>query len=177
MSELVCKAQIFATQVHAGQVRGNRAKSPFIFHPQEVARLVRGSGGSDEEIVAAFLHDTVEDTSTTMSDIIQYFGEEIGDMVDGLTDPVEFNDLQTSVRKAKQALRVRSKSDSVKRIKLADQISNVRSIAADAPTWSRQKCIDYIEGARSIAMECRGVSEYLDIQFKKAYKVAAEVHS
>ena len=177
MNELTERARIFATRVHIGQVRANRAKDPFITHPKEVAQLVEESGGTNEEIAAAFLHDVVEDTSTTLEDIVQHFGEEVGDMVDGLTDPVEFDGLQIAIRKAKQALRVCRKSDSVKRVKLADQISNVRSFTGDELTWSKQQCLDYIDGAMLIAIECQGVSEYLDTQFIKAYKIAIKAHS
>lgn len=132
---------------------------------------------SDEEIAAAFLHDSVEDTPTTLSEIVELFGAVVGDIVDGLTDPSEFDTLPTLIRKRRQALRIQSKSDSVKRVKIADQTSNLRSVAVDPPVkWNKQKCLDYIEGARLIVMECRGASGFLEIQFDEAYQAAIEAH-
>ena len=173
MSKLVEDARFFAAQAHDGQVRENKARQPYMVHPEEVAQLVIESGGSDEEIAAAFLHDSVEDTPTTFADIIERFGATVGAIVEGLTDPPEFNGLPVLMRKTRQAERIRHKSNSVKRVKIADQTSNVRAIAVDPPVkWKRQKCVDYVEGARRIAAECRGVSEFLDFQFDEAYQTA-----
>ena len=72
--ELIEKAKAFAEKVHAGQTRMNKAKSPAITHMAEVAALVEEDGGSPEEVAAAWLHDTVEDTPTKIEEIGQEFG-------------------------------------------------------------------------------------------------------
>lgn len=177
MSSLTEKAQIFAAERHAGQVRQNKARQPYTTHLEDVATLVRESGGSDEEIAGGWLHDVVEDTAATLDEIGEHFGPEVRAIVDGMTDPPDFSGLATLVRKTGQAKRVRSKSDSVKRVKIADQTSNLRSMAVGPPVkWDKYKCLDYIKGAYLIAQECRGVSEYLDSQFQKAYQAAFKVY-
>jgi (p)ppGpp synthase/HD superfamily hydrolase len=178
VDDLVGEARSFATRVHKGQIRRNKAQEPFIVHAKEVASLVEESGGSNEEIAAAWLHDSVEDTPTSLEDIIKYFGLSVGAIVSGLTDPLEFNGLHLSVRKKRQAERIRSMSDSIKLIKIADQTSNTRAVAVDPPVkWNKQKCLDYIEGARLIVNECQGISEFLSFQFHKAYTDAFKAHS
>ncbi|OGN03360.1 MAG: hypothetical protein A2651_02680 [Candidatus Yanofskybacteria bacterium RIFCSPHIGHO2_01_FULL_42_12] len=177
MSELVERAKAFALEAHKGQNRNNRAETPMMEHVSEVASLVEQSGGSKEEVVAAWLHDVVEDTHSVIQDIFDNFGEEVTSIVFGLTDLPEFRNLHTRERKAAQARRIRCLNDSVKRVKLADQISNVRSTAVDPPVqWSRQRCFYYIEGARQVIEECLGISSFLEDEFCKAYNAAKLVH-
>ncbi|MDP3735173.1 MAG: HD domain-containing protein [bacterium] len=176
--QLVAEAEAFARTVHANQVRPNRVREPVTSHLREVAELVQRSGGTDEEIAAAWLHDSVEDTPTTLDEIIVEFGIEVGTAVGGMTDPPEFEGFPTLERKTRQAERVRHKNRSIKRVKIADQTSNLRSVAVDPPiAWGKQKCLDYIEGARRIAVVCYGVSTYLDFEFLKAYHRALQAHS
>jgi guanosine-3',5'-bis(diphosphate) 3'-pyrophosphohydrolase len=177
-TDIVEQAREFAIKAHAGLVRPNKAREPYHVHCKEVADLVTASGGSPEEIAAAWLHDTVEDTSTTFADIENQFGVNVAAIVEGLTDPPDIGKFATLDRKRFQADRVRNESDSIKRVKLADQTSNVRSVAVDPPTkWTEQKCIDYVTGAGFIAHECHGISTYLDVEFDKAYVAALRAHS
>lgn len=167
------RAKIFAANIHSGQTRPNKAKESILCHLEEVANLVERSGGSDEEIAGAWLHDSVEDTDTKIDEIIELFGKKVGEIVDGMTDPPEFHGLLILTRKTLQARRVVSKSNSVKRVKLADQISNVCSVVLDPPIkWNKQKCADYVRGAKRIADQCCGISEFLDKKFEILYKNA-----
>lgn len=169
-SELIAAARAFAIERHEGTFRQNKAREPYAVHVVEVALLVEESGGSAEEIAAGFLHDTVEDTKTTILEIRLRFGDKVADIVDGLTDPTGFYGMPTLERKTLQAERVRGKSASVRRCKKADGTSNMRSCAVDPPIkWNRQKCLDYAEGARLVAVECDGISAYLDEEFRKAH--------
>lgn len=175
--DLPTRAYMFANRHHYGQTRYNKDKTPLMEHVSEVADLVRDAGGSDIEIAAAWLHDTVEDTVVTIENVALFFGDEVADIVDGLTDPPEFKGLPVSERKKLQAQRVRLKSNSVKLIKIADQISNVRDIALDPPEkWDHKKCLEYTEGALLIVRECRGASEYLYRMFEEVYRLAKKVH-
>ncbi len=170
---LVAKASKFAHHAHEGQFRKNKAASPFIIHPKEVAGLVSFSGGSVEEVAAAWLHDTVEDTSVTLSQIKTLFGARVAEIVDGLTDPPEFKGLPLVERKSLQAERVKGKDASVKRVKLADQIANVRSVATDPPvSWDLDKCLEYVAGADLIADQCAGVSILLDNRWTRVHLMA-----
>lgn len=169
------RARSFAAKVHVGQVRPNKARDSILKHLEEVAEFVRQSGGSDAEVSGAWLHDSVEDTETKVAEITGLFGEEIGAIVDGMTDPSDFEGLPIFFRKTLQAERIFSKSVSVKRVKLADQISNVRSVIVDPPAhWKKQDRIDYIQGAKCIADQCRGISDFLDGEFEAAYQHAAK---
>ena len=178
MSELIAQAKAFATKAHEGQVRPNKAQEPYITHPEAVARLIEESGGSEEEIASGWLHDVPEDTPFTLADITTSFGVVVSRIVDGLTDPPEFSGLPRTERKKRQAERVKGESNSVKRCKLADQISNIRGCGIDPPQkWSTADRLNYIKGAGLVAQACRGVSEYLDTEFQKAYDRAIAVCS
>ena len=168
------RAQEFARKAHEqlSKTTVSGVFCPQILHIQEVADLVWASGGTDNEIIAAWLHDTVEDTKTTINDIEGTFGNEVAKMVNGLTDTHEMEKMSLIDRKTKQAERVRGESASVKRIKLADQISNVKFVSIDPPTtMNLEDCKKYIEGAKLIANECTGVSDLLDNLFNKVYKL------
>lgn len=173
--ELLSRAEAFARVAHANQVRGNRAKEPYVNHLREVAELVSTSRGSLEEIIAAWLHDSVEDTETTLEQIHEQFGPSVSEIVLGLTDKPEWEGLPLLERKTLQAERVAGETASIKRVKLADQISNTRCCILDPPTnWSAEKVRDYVEGARRIAIACMGISTYLDTHFEVAYREAYE---
>jgi guanosine-3',5'-bis(diphosphate) 3'-pyrophosphohydrolase len=176
-SNLVERARAFAVKAHEGLTRPNKANEPYAVHLVEVAALVGAASGTPDEIAAAWLHDTVEDTSTTIEEIREQFGETVADIVDGLTDKPDLAGLPTLKRKLLQAERVKEKSNSVKIVKIADQTSNLRSVAVDPPiTWDEQKCRDYIQGAHEIVLACHGVSAYLFSQFALAYHAAKAAH-
>jgi (p)ppGpp synthase/HD superfamily hydrolase len=143
-------------------------------HLQEVADLVWASGGTDEEVAAAWLHDSVEDTALTLEEIKLHCGEAVAELVHGLTDEEGMAAMPLFERKQKQVERVKMKSDSVRKIKIADQTSNVRAVALDRPLEiTPEECAVYIEGAKNIAEVCRGVSPTLDNLFASAYALAA----
>jgi guanosine-3',5'-bis(diphosphate) 3'-pyrophosphohydrolase len=144
-------------------------------HALEVAELVREADGSVNEIAAAILHDVVEDTDATLEAIRIVFGEEIAFIVAGLTDAPEMESLPTLERKNKQAQKLLTMPDSVKRPKLADQTSNLRDVYQKPPAhWSREKCLDYIRGAWIVAQACKGASPLLDRYFQEAYGLAMQ---
>jgi (p)ppGpp synthase/HD superfamily hydrolase len=177
MSTLIAEARAFAEKVHAGIYRPNKRRLPYVTHLEEVADLVEKSGGTETEIAAAWLHDTVEDTPTTIEELLARFGDDVAEIVNGLTDLPDFSELLTLQRKLAQAERVRTKSSSVKRVKLGDGTSNVRAIVTDAPlTWNRQKILDYTVGCGVVAHACRDVSALLDRAFYEAYHRALSAH-
>src|SRR5580700_10404134 len=114
---LVSKAREFSIKAHNGLFRKNKAHDPYSVHLEEVAILVEQSGGSPEEIAAAWLHDAVEDTDVTLEEIRKQFGDAVADIVDGLTDPLEYKGMPTLERKTLQSKRIHTKSDSIKRVK------------------------------------------------------------
>ena len=171
---LINQAREFATTAHLGQFRKGKRQEPYIHHPAEVAVLVAEAGGTEEEVIAAWLHDTVEDTTTTLMQIVDRFGHNIALIVDGLTDPKEFEHLPTMERKKRQAARVKHESPSVRRVKLADQIANLCSLTTDPPTaWTLAKCLEYAEGIQLVAKACLGVNPILDAKYHEASLVFA----
>jgi (p)ppGpp synthase/HD superfamily hydrolase len=176
-SNIISSAKRFAREAHKEiiitTVSGD--KRPQVEHLQEVADLVWVSGGNDIEIAAAWLHDSVEDTAVTLEDIEKNFGKEITAIVYGLTDLDEIKNLPTNERKAKQAERVKDENESVKRIKIADQTSNIRFVTTDPKeTWSFEGNRNYAIGAKQIADNCKGISPVLDELFDREYRKAAE---
>lgn len=177
-NNLIIRAKVFALCEHKDifweMISGRRLQQTE--HLQEVADLVWASGGSDIEIASAWLHDMVEDTKITLAEIEARFENQVAANVDGLTDPPEFTDLPTAERKRRQSVRVRGKSNSVKRIKIADQTSNVRSLTVDpSKKWAEKEgeLANYIRGAKLIADECKGISPVLDALFEAEYAKAA----
>jgi guanosine-3',5'-bis(diphosphate) 3'-pyrophosphohydrolase len=148
---------------------------PHTEHLQEVANLVWISGGSEDEIVAAWLHDTIEDTSTTLEEIEENFGSEVAKIVDGLTDKAHYTPMPLPERKRAQAERLRTEDERVRRVKIADQTSNVRHLAMD-PTNSMtvEECRQYVRGAKLLADECRGISPLLDELFDTVHVAGLE---
>lgn len=142
-------------------------------HISEVASLVEEQGGTDEMIAAAWLHDVVEDTDVTLEQVGDWFGTAVRELVDGLTDPDEFASMPLERRKRAQAERIRHLSDDVKRIKLCDQLSNARRMLEKPPVdWAEDMQWTYIEGARAITLECRGLWPALDERFDAVYAAA-----
>jgi len=175
-NDVVTRAIEFAYGAHAGQVRPNLVKQPKIEHLEEVARMVLLFGGSEDEVVAAWLHDILEDTDVTKEEIVAIFGENIGKIVDGLTDKMvakESDDILE--RKQLQAQQIAMEGDSVKIVKMADQISNVLSVLFDPPIdWTPAQCLAYVVGAGIVVDVCKPVHGGLYDAFMRVYNAAFE---
>ena len=173
MAQSVEQARELARQKHAGMHLFDANRTGMFEHVSQVASLVQELGGSTEMVAAAWLHDIVEDTDVTLAQVKDWFGEEVAILVDGLTDPEEFEAMPLEERKQLQAERVRTLPDDVKRIKLCDQLSNVRRIVLKPPTdWSAEKQWVYVQGAHKIAMHCSGLWPVADDWFQAAYAEA-----
>lgn len=175
---LVPQAEQYARKAHDGRafVTELGHSRPQIVHLQEVADLVWASGGSVIEVAAAWLHDSVEDTPVTLEDISREFGDEVAALVHELTDPEEIRDLPTAERKQKQADRMAKESEGARKIKLADQTSNVRCVTADPKAgWTLEGRINYAIGAKKITDQCKGINSVLDDAFDREYTKAKEV--
>lgn len=136
MVDLVNRALIFATEAHGliGQVRKYTGE-PYIVHPIEVMMLVRAHGGTDDMQAAALLHDVVEDTPQTLADVFNAFGGPVANLVDELTEPKREGNRAT--RKAVETERLSKISARGQTIKLADLISNTRSIVRHDPGFAK----------------------------------------
>ena len=137
--DLLNRAYVYAMKAHGAQTRASG--DPFFSHPLEVAAILTDLKLDDATIVAALLHDTIEDTEATRAEIDQMFGHEIGALVDGLT---KLKRLELVSREAKQAENLRKLllaiSDDVRvlLVKLADRLHNMRTLEF-VPAASRQR--------------------------------------
>ncbi|MGZ9812288.1 HD domain-containing protein [Pseudoroseicyclus sp. H15] len=156
-----------AARAHAGQ-RRRGGDVPYVNHVLEVAALVAEASGSADEVVAAVLHDVVEDSETTLAELSERYGAGVARLVEGCTDDPAWSGLPRAERKAWQAAHLPGEPDGVKRIKLADQTSNLRDIIRLPEAWPPQEAAEYLEGAEGVADACRGASPELEIAFDAA---------
>lgn len=166
----VIQAANVAARWHATQRRKGAAQEPYINHLLEVAALVAAGGGDQDTIIAALLHDAIEDQKISPETIAAKFGEHVAGVVLEVTDD---KSLPKEARKAAQIASANHKSHPAKLIKLADKISNVRSVAASPPVdWSNQRRRDYMEFCTAVVNECRSTSPMLEAEFDAAKELA-----
>jgi guanosine-3',5'-bis(diphosphate) 3'-pyrophosphohydrolase len=132
--------------------------------------LANEAGIEDERIlIAAILHDTIEDTETTEQELIRDFGKEVADIVMEVTDD---KTLSKAERKQLQIEHAATISRRAKVVKLADKICNLRDIANSPPAdWSLERKQAYFDWAKSVVDALRGVHPALEHLFDEAYKL------
>lgn len=118
---------------HKGQYRKYTGE-PYVTHPIAVSELVREHGLSETAIVAALLHDVVEDTDATLEEVWELFGEEVAEYVWYLTKPPEFVG-NRSIRKEHDRNRLAIAPEEVKFIKFYDVVHNAGSIKEHDPKF------------------------------------------
>jgi GTP pyrophosphokinase len=137
--KLITRAGQAATVAHEGQVR--LTGEPFITHPVAVATIVADLGLDARSVASALLHDAVEDTRMTLSQVAEQFGPEVGAIVDGVT---KLDRLQFDSKEAQQAATVRKMLVAMANdwrvliIKLADRLHNMRTISV-MPEWKQRR--------------------------------------
>ena len=136
MSDIIQKALLFATEAHGKQMRKYTGE-PYIVHPVEVMSIVKSVVSDEEVLAAALLHDVVEDTPAVVADISQHFGSRVAYLVDELTDRSVLTDGNRKVRKEIDRSRLASASAEAQTVKLADLISNTRSIVEHDPNFAK----------------------------------------
>lgn len=134
---IINKARQFATKAHEGQLRDDG--KPYINHPITVARILLALYGDENVdanlIAAAYLHDTIEDTSTTYEDLLQEFGQDIADLVMEVThegdDTHGFYFPRLNTQRGIM-------------LKFADRLSNI----ADMESWSDKRKAHYLKKSK-----------------------------
>lgn len=126
------RALVYASRLHRDQYRkGTRV--PYITHLLAVAAIVGENGGTENEVVAALLHDAPEDQGglATLEDIRARFGDEVAEIVEGCTDT--FEDPKPPWRERKEAYlaHLAGASDSVRLVSAADKLHNARTVLSD----------------------------------------------
>lgn len=159
---LFFKALRFAAYKHRNQRRKDSQSSPYINHPIAVAETLWRVGHVREitTLVAAVLHDTIEDTDTTPEEVKAEFGDAVLSLVLEVTDDKR---LPKAERKRLQIETAPHKSPGAKQIKLADKITNVYDVIHTPPlTWSLQRKWDYLDWTEKVVNGLRGQNRELE---------------
>src|SRR5881227_3638864 len=177
--DLLNRAYVYAMKAHGSQTRASG--DPYFSHPLEVAAILTDLKLDDATIVAALLHDTIEDTEATRAEIDQIFGPEIGALVEGLT---KLKRLELVSREAKQAENLRKLllaiADDVRvlLVKLADRLHNMRTLDFVPPDARRRIAEETLDIYAPLAarMGMHGMREELeDLAFRELNPDAYDV--
>ena len=167
---LLLSALKYAADKHCHQRRKGADASPYINHPIAVAELLWRIGSVRDltTIVAALLHDTLEDTDATPGEIAALFGAEVLALVQEVSDD---KTLPKAERKRLQIATAHHKSPQAKLIKLADKISNVTDIGNSPPVdWSHERRLNYLEWSDKVVFGLRGVNPALEAYYDDAIR-------
>ncbi|MEQ8345146.1 MAG: HD domain-containing protein [Sneathiellaceae bacterium] len=168
-------ALLFAAEAHANQRRKGAAQEPYVNHLLEVMHLVaRASGGADLDLlVAALLHDVVEDTPVTDAELRTRFGDRVADIVAETSDDMS---LPKPERRAQRIAGIAHKSPEARLIKIADAMSNLRAVAQSPPAgWGLGRRRDYLDGCRQLVDAMRGTNAWLEARFDRTAAMTEEV--
>jgi (p)ppGpp synthase/HD superfamily hydrolase len=126
------RALLYASRLHRDQ-RRKGTDIPYITHLLAVASLVGENGGTEDEVIAALLHDGPEDQGglPTLEDIRAHFGDEVAEIVDGCTDTYEDPKPPWRERKERYLAHLGGASDSVRLVSSADKLHNARTVLSD----------------------------------------------
>jgi GTP diphosphokinase / guanosine-3',5'-bis(diphosphate) 3'-diphosphatase len=162
---LLLAALHFAADKHRDQRRKGAHKAPYINHPIEVAEILARVADTQDTalLLAAVLHDTIEDTQTTPEELEEKFGREVLDIVIECTDDKSLPKVE---RKRLQIEHASHKSPKAKLVKMADKIANLKDLTNFPPDdWSMQRKQEYVTWSQSVVDGLRGENAALDALF------------
>ncbi len=145
-TSLIEKAYIFSAKAHEGQLR--LSGEPYLSHPLEVAYLLAGMGLGPITVSCGLLHDTVEDSAASLDELDEYFGEEVTDIVNGVTKigQLVFGDRQTQQAEYIRKMILSMSHDiRVLLVKLADRVHNMRTLGIMEPAKQRRIARETLE--------------------------------
>jgi guanosine-3',5'-bis(diphosphate) 3'-pyrophosphohydrolase len=166
----VLDALAFAADKHRHQRRKDLDASPYINHPIDLAHILANEAGVCDPLVlvAAVLHDTVEDTATTLDELAAHFGPEVSAIVAELTDD---KSLPKDERKRLQEEHAPHASFRAQQVKLADKISNLRDLVSRPPSkWDLDRRRAYFDWCKRVVDGLRGRHAALEALFDAAYQ-------
>jgi guanosine-3',5'-bis(diphosphate) 3'-pyrophosphohydrolase len=166
----ILEAASFAAKKHTGQHRKGGDAEPYINHPLDVADILANIGRVDDPdvIIAALLHDTIEDTDATAEEILTMFGERTMSIVLEVTDD---KSLRKKERKRLQIEHAPHLSPGAKLVKLADKISNIKDVTNNPPAnWDKARKIKYLDWGEKVVEGLRGENKALEKLFDEVVK-------
>jgi guanosine-3',5'-bis(diphosphate) 3'-pyrophosphohydrolase len=154
-------ALLYSIEKHAVQRR--RDGSPYIAHPIRVAESLRSIGAvhDPEVIMAALLHDLIEDTDVEYDDLLRRFGQRVADLVVVLSGDMR---LPKAARRAEVVERIKAASDEAKAIRLADRLDNLMDMAGFSDARKRE----FLAGSKRILEACHGANPGLEAALARA---------
>jgi guanosine-3',5'-bis(diphosphate) 3'-pyrophosphohydrolase len=168
-ASLLIRAIDFAARKHRMQRRKDHDASPYINHPIALMSVLCVEAGVHDACVlaAAALHDTIEDTETTLAEIEAGFGSQIASIVAEMTDDKA---LPKAERKLLQIERASHKSREAALLKLADKICNLRDMASSPPAnWNIDRRREYFEWAKAVVDRLPHADATLRMLFEAEY--------
>ncbi|MBI3992495.1 MAG: bifunctional (p)ppGpp synthetase/guanosine-3',5'-bis(diphosphate) 3'-pyrophosphohydrolase [Candidatus Lambdaproteobacteria bacterium] len=157
------EAIYFAAEQHRDHRRKGQTAAPYINHPILVAtQLARAGFGDDEELLmAAVLHDVIEDTETTRAELARKFGEAVAGVVMEVSDD---KSLPEQERKLMAVSTIAAKSGRAQLLKLSDLIANIRDVIHQPPNWNAGRKHRYFDWAENVVRQIRGVHPALEAE-------------
>jgi len=171
----ILSAAQFAAEKHANQRRKGKVGEPYVNHLIEVAQLVSAALAEPDTnlVIAALLHDSIEDVGVTRDELVHRFGSDVADLVAEVTDD---KSLPKKERKRLQVENARKKSVRAQMIKQADKISNLRSILSSPPAdWDFQRKQEYFEWAKNVVDGFMAPNPVLQAEFQSTLRKFDEV--
>ncbi|XP_015188729.1 PREDICTED: guanosine-3',5'-bis(diphosphate) 3'-pyrophosphohydrolase MESH1 isoform X3 [Polistes dominula] len=167
---LIIKCTNFAAEKHKNQKRKDPAQTPYINHPIGVANILLHEGDVYDPVVilAALLHDTVEDTDTSFDEIEQEFGYTVSQVVQEVTDD---KTLPKAERKRLQIENAPKRSHRAKLVLLADKLYNLRDLQKSTPIgWTPERVKEYFKWAKAVVDRIRRTNSNLETALDKIFE-------
>ena len=165
----ILQAAAFAADKHRLQTRKDKDATPYINHPLALACLLAYECAEQDQtlLIAALLHDTIEDTQTTFEEIASRFGKDVAEIVQEVTDD---KSLAKEERKRLQIVHASTASYTAKLVKFADKICNLREILGSPPAgWALEGKRKYFDWAKEVVDQMRGTHGRLEQLFDAEY--------
>lgn len=171
----IINAISFAAERHRNQRRKGEGRAPYINHPVQVSQILSDCGEDDVDLlIAALLHDVIEDTTKNTTEIkslsntiLDYFGQTVLNTVLEVSDD---KSLPVEERKRLQVLHTPRLSERARKLKIADKISNLKDIQNDPPeNWTNKRKLAYLAWAKDVVEGARGLNPKLDHLFDEVY--------
>lgn len=160
--QVLMDAVQFSSEKHKDQRRKNTLQHPYINHPIRVARLLAVDAAVSDinVIVSALLHDTVEDTDTSIDEINKYFGPVVARIVGEVSDD---KSLPKQARKQMQIDHAPNASVQAKLVKLADKLDNLTDLSQVTPVgWQPERVLEYFSWSEKVIAGLRGTNAVLE---------------